>query len=507
MSKNQVFFSLKWKLGIVMGLIFLVLHSLFSYLIYRESLNGFYSEHRINQAQVSDNLITLIKDSFFSLDQITQLALMINEPVAGSDLTALNPEIEKHWGQWQLNWNIENISLYNAQANTVASLGPQWNVSVPTVEDALQEAATKHNFFCADNCYQQIIAPFPDKKGALSITKSFSTTIAKYRRLTGLDIGVLQVSETPAVGWPYKLLSINQAEKNTTLYNHIIKNYLPDNFLQDPQFVNLSGRLFVISMLPYPAESMEKTIFLLLIDDVSTELQFFTNNLSRLWFYSITGLSAALIISILVIQAIFNRIHNLSLALPLLSKRLYHDFKNTLKNNQLFGYDEINQLSDNALNLSEQLASLERQICSNNVILLEKSEALVKERNFVRLLLESSPILILTQKTNGMVTSVNQFALTVLETDSESLVGKVFDTFLPAHDQNHPLQLAMIRSGLTNKVRVEGEIQLDSGRKINILWLHVAPKPAMLNNTALILTFGIPVDKNAIFNPGLISEV
>lgn len=507
MSKNQVFFSLKWKLGIVIGLIFVGLHTLLSYFIYRESLNSFYSEHRINQTQVSEKLITLIKDSFFSLDQITQLLLLINQPTQQNGSIGLNPDIQKNWGQWQLNWNIENISLYDNRAIIVGSLGTQWNVSVPTVEDALKEAVTKQNFFCTDNCYQQIIAPFPDNMGALSITKSFSGVVAKFRRLTDLDIGVLQVAETPAVGWPYKLLSINQAEKNTTVYEHIIKHYLPDNFLQDPQFINLSGRLFVINMLPFPVESMEKTVFLLLMDDISNELQFFTNNLSRLWFYSITGLAAALVISILVIQAIFNRIRHLSHALPLLSNRQYHGFKKALKNPQLFGYDEINQLSDNALELSVQLESLERQICSNNVILLERSDALAKERNFVRLLLDFSPIMILTQKVNGMVTSVNQCALTILETDTESLVGKVFDTFLPSHDENHHLQLAMIRSGLANKVRVEGEIQLESGKKINILWLHVAPKPTVLNDTALILTFGIPIDKNAIFSPGLISEV
>ncbi|MFA5982482.1 MAG: cache domain-containing protein [Methylococcaceae bacterium] len=497
MSEERVFISLRWKLGLLFGLIFIILYGLFAYLNHVNGKHNFTVERQIIQSNQVDTFKALAKDSYSSLLQFTQLLSVISTQLCQPDKASSHPVIDKNWGQWQLSWGIENAIFFDTQGEITHSFGPQWKISDDLVAKVFHDQVPELEFFCQESCFQQVIAPLPGKTGSLSVARAFGDVIARYRRLTNSDIGILVEGLVPTQNWPYKLASITQPEKYEQVFYYLVKNYLLDEFFDKSKIIEFNKGLFEVRINPYQvAATGGKAILILFINDITAEAEFLKKQQKLAWLHGAIGLFILLSLLMICAQSFLKRVNKLSDSLPLLAAHQFAQFKKriTAKDSYLLGYDELNQLNDSALALTDQLEQLDQRVRINTFKMLEKSEDLVKERDSIKHMLEFAPIIIMTQKLNGMILSLNQFAVDLFETDRTVIVGKVFDMYLPSYDQEHLAQLAQLRAGNKQLIQTNGRVLLESGKLVNVVWLHMLLSKAVLEDEAIVLSLGVLTD-------------
>ena len=209
------------------------------------------------------------------------------------------------------------------------------------------------------------------------------------------------------------------------------------------------------------------------------------------------GLIGVLSLIVFFSHLFFRRISALSKALPLLAAKEFAQFRQQVSPTglALIGLDEIDTLSQTALILSDQLESLEQKMRSHTFSLLEKSQELAKERDFIRQLFDLAPVIIIIQKQNGIILSINDAAKTALETD-DSVIGKVFDIFIPETEQEHLNRLERLRSqDNLEPMQMDGSLLTMSGKTLTISWLHKLLPIREEDGGKVILTLGVDISE------------
>jgi len=506
MGQHHFFFSLRWKLAILFGCVFLILHSVFSYVMYLEAKENFAAERRNVETSHINVAKALMEDSYAILEQFAELLSLIDDfPVHEKHpqhqvLTAL----DENWPQWQLSWGMENVAYFDKQSVRVRNWGSELITSDAPVKQVLQNEAPAHLVFCSDSCFLQAIIPLKRKSetvGAFSVIRSLADVLIKYQRATAADIGVLiaqgmDAKNGSAASQPvFKLSGMTAPEKNKPVFDYIASQHALTKFFGHSKTLELGDSVYEIIVFPIHSSAAGNGPFLLLVNDITTDVMHLNEELRQVWVYGLLSLSGSLLLLTVLLRIALRRVEKLSEVLPLLSQNKYDQFREQLSvnnNSQAFGHDELDKLNQMALSLTNQLEHLEQEVRANTVTLLEKSQDLAKERDFIRQLVEAAPIIIITQKLNGIILSVNQAGIDELETDSQSIIGKVFDIFVPESDQEHFKKLNQLRTGdRTERFQINGVLVTQSGKHRDISWLHTLLKSNGSNDEPVILSLGV----------------
>ncbi|NOT12702.1 MAG: EAL domain-containing protein [Methylococcaceae bacterium] len=510
MEDNRSFFSLRWKLAILFGCVFLIMHSAFSYIMYLEAKEHYADERK----HVEDSHVNIAKalteESYTVLEQFAELLSLIDTLSTQQENYQIQvlSTLDENWSQWQLSWDMENVAFFDKQAVRVKSWGNEQITADAAVKQVLSNEAPAHQVFCTDNCYQQAIIPLMRKSeisGAFSVLRTFSDVILKYKLATSSDIGVVSAqaeSVSDGQNIVYKLTGMTSPEKNQPIFDYIARHHTFSEFIGASKTLELGGRVYDVTFFPVQANTSEKGPYFLLVNDITPDVIRLDKELQQVWIYGVISLSGSLILLILLLHVSFRRVKVLSELLPLLSQNQYAEFKRQLttkKNSPTFGRDELDELNCTVLSLTHQLETLEQDVRNNTFTLLEKSQDLAKERDFIRQLVDTAPIIIITQKLNGIILSVNQAGIDKLEADSHSIVGKVFDMFVPESDQEHLKKLNQLRMGDRSKrFNIDGYLVTQSGKQKETSWLHTLLKSEENSDEPVILSLGVDISSRAI---------
>lgn len=513
-GNNSLFFSLKWKLAILFGCVFLILQSVFAFFSYKNAQDNFENDRKNIQVSYINIAETLTKDSFLVLEQFAELVSALNDP-AQEGTGQQNPvsSLDGNWSRWQLIWDIENSAFFDKQGKLIKSWGKHLIDSDDKIRDVLDNEIPEHQVFCPDNCYQQAIVPVMGKSdiiGVFSVIRSFSDVIIKYSDATNSDVGVLiadftvdEKTKSPQSGqWQYKLSGMTRPEKNLPVFGYLSKHYAIDDFFSASKRIAFDKAVYEVRILPIQqANGSNKPPYFLFIDDITKDVSHLNDDLKRIWLYSFTGLLASLSLILLALHVSLRPITRLSKALPLLSKNHFDQFRKRIptKISSILGYDELDKLSLTALNLADQLEHLEQEMRTQTFSLMEKSQELAKERDFIKQLIELAPIIIIIQKLNGIILTINHAGVDGLETDSRSVIGKVFDIFLPESDQEHLKKLERLRSGQHgDEFQLDGLLMTETGKVHDFSWLHKLLPSKQQGEEPLILTLGLDISERKI---------
>jgi len=517
MGKNSLFFSLRWKLAILFGSVFLILQSVFAFVSYLNAQDNFEKDRKNIQGSHINIAETLTKDSFSVLEQFAELVSIVNDPsldVSKEQHRGVS-SLDENWSRWQLIWDMENIVLFDKQGTRIKSWGNQLIDSDATVRRVLKNELPEHQIFCPDNCFQQVIIPVMGKTeitGAISVIRPFSDAIIKYNEATRSDIGILiedhrseivnKADVFPGKRWKYKLSGMTQPEKNVPVFEFIAQHHSIDDFFNASKRIELNNSVYEVQVLPIQqADVGNAPPFFFFVDDITADLKHLNSDLKRVWLYGFIGLLASLLLILLALHVSLRRISRLSRALPLLSKNHFSQFRKqiSVKNSANLGYDELDKLSFTALNLADQLENFEQEMRGHTFSLLEKSQELAKERDFIRQLVELAPIIIIIQKLNGIILTINHAGVDGLETDSRSIIGKVFDVFLPESDQEHLTKLNRLRSGeYGDQFQLDGLLLTEASKLRDISWLHKLLPSKEHGEERVILTLGMDISERKI---------
>ncbi|MEQ1560099.1 MAG: cache domain-containing protein [Methyloglobulus sp.] len=493
-------------MAILFGSVFLVLQSAFALIAYLNALDDFENDRkRIRQNHLAITE-TLTEDSFLILEQFAELISLSRDTSANAanKNPQLIPAIAENWAQWQLIWDIENIAFFDNHGVQIGSWGEHLINSDFSVKRVLKNESPGHQIFCPENCFQQVIIPVMGQAkiiGVVSVIRPFSDVIIKYKNAAESDIGILIADhiKTPRVqsGWAYKLSAMTEPQKNAPVFEYVSQNYPIEDLLNTNKRVERGDAVYEV--LIRPIQKNDKATggpFFFFVDDITEDIHRLNSDLKRIWLYGLLGLSAALFFIILALHVSLRRITRLSTALPLLSKNHFSQFRKQIPKTDIFsvGYDELDKLSHTALTLADQLEFLEQKMHGHTFNLLEKSQELAKERDFIRQLFQLAPIIIIIQTQNGIILKINHAGLEGLEAHDNTVVGKVFELFIPEDDEEHLKKLTQLRAGENGDlVEIDGHFLTETGKIREISWLHklLASKEHAAEKVVLSLGFDI----------------
>lgn len=514
MGHANFFFSLRWKLAILFGSLFLILQSMFAYVSYLNAQENF-EKNRNNIQQSHINIAqTLTQDSFLVLEQFAELVSLVNDPssTAKSDQQRHTiKSLNENWSRWQLIWDIQSIDYFDKQGVRVKSWGKPL-VNADSTLSVLEQEAPKHQIFCPDNCFQEVAIPVMGESqisGVLRVIRSFADVIIKYKDATHSDIGILIPSKDNDLrpdsirkNWQFKLSGMTQPENNLAIFDYLSKKYKFEEFSSVGKRIEFDNAVYEVTVLPVQKKDLGNAVpSFFFIDNITSDLGHLNADLKRIWLYSLSGLSVSLMLILLTFHFSFRRISRLSKALPLLSKYHFSEFREQvdLKNTVNYGYDELDNLGQTALALADQLEFLEQEMRGHTFTLLEKSQELAKERDFIKQLVELAPIIIIIQKPNGIILTINHAGVEAFEADSCTLIGKAFDVFLPESDQEHLKKLNRLREGEPgDQIQVDGLLLTEAGKYRDISWFHKLLPSKQYGDEMIILTLGLDISERKI---------
>ncbi|MDD1611764.1 MAG: GGDEF-domain containing protein, partial [Methylococcaceae bacterium] len=123
MSSSSFCLSLRWKLAILFGSVFLLMHSFFSYFAFLHATE----DYQVNRSNEHSKHIliarALTEDSFLVLEQLAEMFPLLGEynNPAKNRQPASFPMLDEKWSQWQLSWSIENMVFFDSKGAQVKS--------------------------------------------------------------------------------------------------------------------------------------------------------------------------------------------------------------------------------------------------------------------------------------------------------------------------------------------------------------------------------------------------
>jgi len=516
MPNSPFFLSLRWKLAILFGCVFLIMHSIFSYVAYQHATQDFAIDRQNEHNSHLHIARALTEDSFLVLEQLAEMLPLVGEQstLAKNLGPATFTTLDEKWSQWQLSWGIENIVFFDAGGILIKSWGSPRLTDGTTVSKVLRSEMPEHRSVCADICFQQVVVPVIGKSktvGAYGVTRSYADIMIKYRQATGSDIGILfpddVLRETPGHPWPYRLAGLTLTDDNKKLYEYVASHAVLSELSKQNQTFRLEGAVFEVGVTPIPGNQYQAPLFLF-INDITTIDRNLQEDLRKVWLYGVMSLLFSLLLLPILLYYTLERVSALSAALPLLAEHRYDKFRERIavKNAMSTDFDELDQLNQTALTLARHLESLEQEIRSNTLKLIEKSRELATERDFIRQLIDAAPIIILTQKLNGIILTVNQTGIHEMGREERSIRGKIFDLLIPETEWAHHRKLSQLRSGeMTGQLQVDGQLISENGKVRNICWRHTLFTPPNNTDEPVILTIGVDNSERTLYEQKILT--
>ncbi|MEC4749202.1 EAL domain-containing protein [Methylomicrobium sp. Wu6] len=492
------------------------MHSIFSFFAYQHAMENFNASRR-NEHIVHINIAqALTEDSFLELEQLAEMLPLLGKQTAlakNRQLPAFTTLDEK-WSEWQLSWGITNIVFFDGGGSIVKSWGSPRLIDSVTAKKVLRSEMPEHRTVCADICFQQVVVPVIGKSqtvGAYGVTRSFADIMIKYRQATGSDIGILflddALRETPGNSWPYRLAGLTSSDHNKKLYEYVVEHVSLSDLIKKNQTLRLEGAVFEFGVTPIPGIQHQAPLYLF-IKDISAIDRNLQEDLRKVWLYGVMSLLVSLLLLPILLYYTLSRVSALSEALPLLAEHQYDKFRELIavKSPMSADFDELDQLHQTALTLARHLESLEQEVHGNTLKLIEKSRELATERDFIRQLVDTAPIIILTQKLNGIILTINQTGIQELGREERSIKGKIFDLLIPDAEWAHHRKLSQLRSGeMAGQFQIDGQLVSESGRTRSISWRHTLFNPPSNPDEAVILTIGIDNSERTLYEQKILT--
>ncbi|NOQ13339.1 MAG: EAL domain-containing protein [Methyloprofundus sp.] len=510
MHKSKRFLSLKWKFALGFGVILISLYGLFSYFSYREAMQNFERSRTVAQENQINIAQALTEESFFVLERFVESVVMMHErsqlkhSTVKHFLTLMSSEKEiteqkmllivqlfdEHWLHWQMIWGLENAVLYNQQGIAIKRWGPEILENSELVPRVLSQEQPEYQVVCLQECFQQLVTPIlsdSEMVGALSISLSLSDTLLNYQNAMHSDLGVINTEDER------EFSAVTHSLRNNALWKEVRSAYELKPLIQ--QALNFKKDNEHYEIRAFSVSEQQQAPYYVIINNVTEEYKRLQKKFSSLAIIGLVGLLSAIFVLIINIHFTLARVTELSRALPLLVQYRYQLFRKKINSpRKLFFIDELEQLSHTAIQVVTQLEDLQDEAQKNTNLLLKQTSELQKERDFSTQLIDTAPIIIITQNAQGEVLSINQEGLSELHLLADEVIGKKFSALIPEHELEHREKLERLRTqNKQREVSFSGRLAVKSDDTIYIDWIHTTFRKTNSDQEAVILSLGVDV--------------
>ncbi|MCK5354066.1 MAG: diguanylate cyclase, partial [Methyloprofundus sp.] len=520
MRRSKRFLSLKWKFALGFGVILISLFSLYSYFAYREAMLNFERSRTVAQKNQINIARALTEDSFFVLERFVESVVLMHKKPEQKALptTSLSQQVvsekdiaeqktlpiiqlfDQNWLHWQMIWGLEGIVFYNQQGTVINHWGRDVLEDTEIISRVLSQEQPEFLVVCQQECFQQLVTPIlsgSDMVGVLSVSLSLSDTLLNYQNAMHSDIGVINDTQEPVFS------AATHAIRNNILWKEIRSTYHFKSLID--QALNYKQNNNHYEIRAFSVREQQQAPYYVIINNITEEYKRLQKKFSSLVITGLAGLLSALLVLILNIHFAIARVAQLSRALPLLVQHQYQLFRKINRPRRLLFVDELEQLSQTAVQVVDQLENLQSEAETNTALLLEQTTALQKERDFSTQLIDTAPIIIITQDALGYILSINQQGLKEIHLSAADIIGKKFSALLPANEKEHIQKLRKLRTqSKQQEISYSGRLAVTSEQFIHIDWTHTTFRRTSLDQEAVILSLGMDVTEKYLADEQLV---
>jgi len=499
MQKTKRFLSLKWKLAFNVGLIIISLYSAYTYYVYQQATTNFSNSRIATQRNQINIAQALTEESFFVLDRFVESILLVPGEQQNIE-QALLQIFNKNWQHWQVIWGLENVVYYNQQGYVVQSWGGDVGATHELILRTMSLELPQHQIVCKQGCFQQVLTPVLSGSqvvGVVSVSLALADTLLLYKQAMQSDIGVLISHES------HMLSAVTQAQTNNELWSKVIKKYTPNSFMNSALIFNDANRRYELRAFSINKNELAPPYYVI-INDVSDAYENMHKKLLSLSVIGLAGLLLIILVLLLNIHFRLTRVRQLSQALPLLVKHQYIDFRQKLKKQkQTVFSDEMTQLSETAADVAWQLKALGDNATKNTELLLKQSQELGQERDFVARLINTAPILIITQNLQGEIISINKKGQSGLNVSVDKIIGMPFANLIVETEQLQKLEQLRANSSFT-EVSFDSRLGGLTDDPVYISWIHTVLRGKNNQQETIILSLGVDITERHVADEQLI---
>lgn len=362
MAKTFISVPTKLLMLIVSGLLFLAIG--FSTLSLSRLQDDYqqFQERTLEQGQAQfslhgDILRSKLNVWLESFAEVTQLSKQ-------NDFTVFALQLAKQIDGLQFNLNVEHVWLVDAKNKTLFSTSEIPIVVQENIAQTFKLQQPNHQLFCQTSCQLLLSLPLLNNQGdEVVITMSASLIDMLYAIKTSLNSDVAIISfaqENASTDVEAKIISASNMVLTQKLLDTNQQASLQTVLEQGLQS-DLAERSYLINLLPL-ANNNKRAYYLTLIDDVTT----FKNKNDKYrqqFLVSLTGIFLVLGFFVYFIARPFTkRLLRLSNALPFLSNKKFDQFRQIKLKRPILFTDELDVLTDSAIELSYELEQLNIEV-------------------------------------------------------------------------------------------------------------------------------------------------
>ncbi len=391
-----MFFSLKWK---AVCLILAILMALCGFLI---SLNGFQLKNLAShqQQQHFDSLNRAL-DGLLTRSYRNNLQLIDLLPSmasTSSEDTTLPTILDHNWPILQLNWGINEATLYAENGS------PLWKTNFQPEPRMLSTSEPQWHIQCEKTCQQIISAPIIDVRGNVYFLKleiMLSDILLDFHKITNADIGLLINTTDESYQSIQELKSWNKSVKIITkptvtlpLLLALEKKSNFDNTLNQNSSITLDNTTYEIRLTNID-ENTNNSHFIIIVNTNDSSVLMAAARNSLIW-VSLGGITISCILLVSFLWGPISRLHTQAELLPLLTTGEFKNAMDRLKKNRSSHWlkDEIDTLNDTEELVCKQLTDMRQEIDKkadrlHNMAMFDSLTELANRRAFMEYINEA----------------------------------------------------------------------------------------------------------------------
>ncbi len=374
-SGKKVFFSIKWKALLLLGLLMSASLAIQYAISYHQINEQFQRQHNQELHYQHSIIEALIEQSARLMEQLTSFTETPDQDSPSHAESHIAMSLEQQWDSLQANWGLTAILMYNNKGQRKKNWGSNSRglIQQADLATAFQIAKPIHRLICADQCYQVVyiptmINPKSEQHALIVFVRSLADIIISFKETTRTDIAILRPSLNTS-GNQLKIVASTHSKQLKELLKNASQDHSTDALLSNKtSFRLMDGKQFSLRLFNLGQPGQSNSPYLLLATDLTNDYILINQSKKEALYAILLALIASSLILLPFLLKITQRIITVSNALPALSKGHYHQAKQylqkTVKQSQKI-QDEFGTLERSAILVIDQL---------------EKGSQLIKEK-------------------------------------------------------------------------------------------------------------------------------
>jgi len=514
-EKNDYFLSLKWSALLLLSLVLIVI-TLFFYQYHKDALMKGFESKRVfvlerNTTQVQGLINQLSVDLQETAELIPDLDGM-ETFLNTNDNNGLINALDTHWETLQAKTEIDSVGLISVRGEVLKIWRNDRLVSSGNVDEQthlmlnhLKQDVPTFQLSCFDGCTQYASIPiFADGQrwGSITVSRSIIEPILNFAHEVKIDIGILSTPSDEQTNeknefkqWRLNVLGLSNNPKTLATLKHaeteLSRQALLStggNFQYDNKTVEINTQTL----------NSNGTAMIIYIADISEPLALIERAMLETLVIGIFAVLLSELALLLILWIPLSKLIKTSDVIPLLATS---DFKvareavaSVKKHKNI--KNEVDVLGESIIDLSHQLETLEENEEKNANALANKMAELTVERDFITRLLDTAPVMIITQNNLGNIILVNKQVEIITGHSSDYFVGHSFlSLFSDTKSGLEPqiqTNLLDVASGKIRQFKNETCIDCRNKKPRDVTWLHSHIDNQSAED-AVILSIGLDV--------------